>query len=246
MFELVAYTFKVLPGCLLFIIVYLLIPKDKAVGFKIALLIMGFVLLRDAMTPMGFWQLGLTDSVLWVRFIDEPFILLGLGFTSILLTIGIVLANPKMRDWLSWSGDSTGKSIIVGIIGSFAVSLPLLFMYRFVPLSERGGEVATILLIPLLWMTIAGNFMEEVLFRGYLQGYFGRFVGKYRAAFLSGLMFAAGHTFLATTVTGLGWPILVFTLYEGIICALVRIKHGMIGSTLTHGLAIFFLAAGFV
>lgn len=38
--------------------------------------------------------------------------------------------------------------------------------------------------------------------------------------------------------------ILVFTLYEGVICAIVAMKQGVIASTLTHGLAVFILASG--
>lgn len=244
MIDMFEYTIRILPGCLLLTIIYLLIPKNKATIFRISLLIMGFILVRDTMTPMGFWQLGLTEQALWVRFIHDHFILLGLGIVSILLTVGIVYANPEMKSFLKWNGDSTIKSILAGIVGSFLVIFPFLLMYSFVDLSERGGEMAISLLFPLLFMALAGNFMEEVLFRGYLQGYFEEITGTYQAALLSGLMFAAGHVFLATSVTDLGWPILVFTLYEGLICAFVRIKYGIIGSTLTHGLTIFLLSSG--
>ncbi|GIQ69065.1 hypothetical protein XYCOK13_18890 [Xylanibacillus composti] len=86
--------------------------------------------------------------------------------------------------------------------------------------------------------------MEEVLFRGYVQGYLEQRTGMWRAAILSGLFFASGHIFLSATVTDLGIMVLVFTLYEGIVCSIVRMKHGIIAATLTHGLAIFALASG--
>ncbi len=244
MIDMLEYTLRILPGCLLIAMVYLLIPKDKATAFKISLLIFGFILIRDAMTPMGFWVLGLTKHVLWVRFIHDGWVLLGMGVSSLLLTVGVIYTNPTMKSFLKWKGASAGKSILVGIIGALGVVFPIWWMYFFVDVSERGGEVATSLLLPLLFMALAGNFMEEVLFRGYLQGYFEEIMGTYQAAVLSGLMFAAGHAFLATTVTDLGWPILAFTFYEGIICAFVRVKHGIIGSTFTHGLAIFLLSSG--
>ena len=53
-----------------------------------------------------------------------------------------------------------------------------------------------------------------------------------------------GHIFLAVTVTDLGIAVILFTLYEGIICAVVRKNHGVIAATITHGMTIFILASG--
>jgi hypothetical protein len=52
--------------------------------------------------------------------------------------------------------------------------------------------------------------------------------------------------FSVRTVTDLGIPVPVFTLYEGIVCGPVRMKHGVAASALTHGLAIFLISAGLV
>ncbi len=82
-----------------------------------------------------------------------------------------------------------------------------------------------------------------MLFRGLLQGYLER-SGPVRAALLSAVMFAACHAYLASTVTDLGWPLLAFTLYEGLICAFLRLRYGVLPAALAHGLAIFLLAAG--
>ncbi|MEO3892688.1 hypothetical protein [Nonomuraea sp. B5E05] len=38
---------------------------------RILTLIFGFVLIRDAMTPLGFWRLGATGGVPWLRFTDQ-------------------------------------------------------------------------------------------------------------------------------------------------------------------------------
>ena len=45
-------------------------------------------------------------------------------------------------------------------------------------------------------------------------------------------------------VTDVGWPLIGFVLLEGVVCGLVRLRGGIVGSTITHGLAIFFLASG--
>lgn len=114
------------------------------------------------------------------------------------------------------------------------------------PVDQRGVVVFYVLLLPLLTLALLGNFMEEVLFRGYIQGYLERRTSMWRAALLSGLLFAVGHVFLSATVTDLGIMVIVFTLYEGVVCGIVRMKHGIIAATLTHGLTIFVLASGIV
>lgn len=216
------------------------------IEYKIFLLIMGFILIRDAMTPMGFWQFGLTNSVVRLRFTDDQFILLGLSTVSLILTLVIVYVNRSMKHFLYWRGRSLIQSILAGLVGSFVVLVPFLFLYQYIDISIRGGLVVTSLLLPLLLMSLVGNFMEEVLFRGYLQGYFQKSMENWRAIILSGLFFSAGHIFLASTITDLGVAILLFTLYEGLTCAFVRMKYGILSSTLTHGLTIFVLSSGLI
>ena len=85
---------------------------------------------------------------------------------------------------------------------------------------------------------------EEVFFRGYLQGRLEQAMPAMRAALLSAVLFAACHAFLATTVTDVGWPLLAFTLWEGLICAFLRLRWGVIPAAIAHGLAIFLLSSG--
>ncbi|WP_017255798.1 CPBP family intramembrane glutamic endopeptidase, partial [Pseudomonas tolaasii] len=84
--------------------------------------------------------------------------------------------------------------------------------------------------------------LEEVLFRGFLQGYLEQQVSPLRAALISGVAFAACHTFLALSVTQLGWPVLLFTLIEGLACGLVRMRYGVLPAIITHGTAILLIA----
>jgi hypothetical protein len=49
-----------------------------------------------------------------------------------------------------------------------------------------------------------------------------------------------------TLVTGAGYPLLLFTLWEGIIAGLVGARGGALPATLTHGLAIFLLSSGLI
>ena len=56
--------------------------------------------------------------------------------------------------------------------------------------------------------------------------------------------FAFGHVPLATSVTDVGAPLLVFTAYEGLICAQLYRRVGWVGSAVAHGGGIFLLASG--
>ena len=113
-------------------------------------------------------------------------------------------------------------------------------------MDERGGNVALATVPVILLFCLCGNLLEEALFRGFLQGRLERVTTGARAAILSGLLFAVCHVFLAVTVTDVGWPLLVFTAWEGLICAWLRLRFGLIPAVITHGLAIALLTGGLV
>lgn len=74
------YSIGLFPGLLLIALFYALIPKEYRL-FKVVILIFGFILMRDAMTPIGLWTFGIEGNVMWLRFIEDAFILLTLAFT---------------------------------------------------------------------------------------------------------------------------------------------------------------------
>ncbi|NWE37823.1 CPBP family intramembrane metalloprotease, partial [Pseudomonas gingeri] len=39
-----------------------------------------------------------------------------------------------------------------------------------------------------------------------------------------------------------GWPVLAFTLIEGLACGGVRMRYGVVAATATHGTAILLIA----
>ena len=91
-----------------------------------------------------------------------------------------------------------------------------------------------------------GNLFEEALFRGYVYGQLAQWMPPIRAGIASGVVFSFCHVYLATTVTGVGYPLLVFTLWEGVIAGVVGAKGGVIPATVTHGGAIFLLSSGLI
>ncbi|MFB3802764.1 type II CAAX prenyl endopeptidase Rce1 family protein [Pseudomonas sp. K1(2024)] len=62
-----------------------------------------------------------------------------------------------------------------------------------------------------------------------------------RAALCSAVAFSACHVYLAFMLTQAGWPIILFTLVEGLVCAQVRLWWGTVPAVLAHGTAIALL-----
>ncbi|MEV4902827.1 CPBP family intramembrane glutamic endopeptidase [Citricoccus sp. NPDC055426] len=206
---------------------------------------------------------------LWLRFTDDPLALLVMAVASLALVAAILWACRDLRWTVLWTGRRWWASVLVGLLGAALIVLPFLLLYGtlgewipavhsvapaltmpVVPVDNRGGAVAGGVLVVLALFALCGNLAEEVLFRGFLQAHLedqlpGR-TGRWRAALLSALIFAAGHLFLAYNLTGLGWPILAFTALEGLVCAVIALRHGVLGATVAHAGAIFLLASGLV
>lgn len=150
----------------------------------------------------------------------------------------------ELRALVVWGELRSWKTYVIGVAAGVLVALPFIALGFDTPLEQRGGAVTVALLPALFLMAFAGNFLEELIFRGFLQSYFAKHMANIRAALLSGVTFAAAHVFLASTVTDLGWPILLFVAIEGMVCAFIYRSFGLISATLVHGTAIFLLAAG--
>lgn len=244
--ELVELTVRVLPGMIVFAGCLALFRGVSEPLIRISILILGFVLLRDTMTPVGIWRFGSVGGVVpWARFVDDAPTLVLLALATVAVVAAMMSADRRLRDLVRWGSPRPGP-LLLGVAGGLLAAAPVLAVSTFWPLSERGGPVATGLLPALLFLALAGNLLEEVLFRGFLQGRLEQLVSPIRAAALSAVLFAACHTFLATSVTDVGWPLLLFTLYEGAICALLRTRYGVLASTLAHATAIFCLTSGMV
>lgn len=240
--ELLDYFLRIAPGLLLISATFLLLPAKQLLT-RIFLLILGFILMRDAMTPVGYWSFGITEQAIWLRFSSDGWLLAVLATLS-LGTCLLLLCVDDLRKLVQWGHLASPTPYAVGVVAGAAVALPFLVLAQPIDIGLRGGDVALTLLPALLYMSLAGNFLEELLFRGFFQSHLASQIDSTRAAIISGLMFATAHVFLASTVTNLGWPLLVFVTFEGLVCAFVYKRYGLVSSTLTHGTAIFLLASG--
>jgi uncharacterized protein len=210
---------------------------------RIVLYMALFVLLRDAMTPLGLWRFG-TQGFFWIRLSDDPLILLAFAASCAGMVLLIYSFDRANRPLLQWTRGNVPLGLLVGMAGTILVVLPLAIVYRFVPIESRGGPIPLAHLPAILCFALLGNLLEEAIFRGYVYGDLVRTRTPTQAGIASGFVFAFCHIYLATTVTSIGYPLLVFTLWEGIIAGLVASRHGVLASTATHGGAIFLLSSG--
>lgn len=243
----VQYLLMLLPGLVLATVLFLFLRKAHPV-FHLFLFITVFIFTRDAMTPMGLWSIG-NESFLWIRFIEDPIILIVLSLSSIGFVFLMQILSPELAERLKWFEGNKVRGLLIGVAGAFIAALPLLLVYTFgMSIENRGGSVPLQLLPYILFLTLSGNLYEEVLFRGYLYGWL---TGKEKmkpviAALVSGVFFSFGHVFLAYNVTDVGISILVFALWEGCLAGLVRSRYGVIPAVMTHGLAVFLLTSGLI
>lgn len=236
------YLGRILPGLILMALVFWAL-KPQA-NLRIIIYITLFILLRDALTPLGLWKIGKTDGAFWIRLSTDPVFLILFGLCSLLIIMGLFTFDRENRQYLIWFKKNKSIGLILGLIGGMAVVLPYFILYRRIGIEQRGGTVDTALLIPILIFALLGNLFEEGLFRGYVLGYLQHKQNRLLAGIASGIVFAFCHIFLAITVTNVGFPLLLFALWEGVITGLVGAEYGTIPSTLCHGGAVFLLSSG--
>jgi len=229
-----SYNMRMAPGFLAFALCLVLLPR-AAIGTRIALYIAIFILIRDAMTPTGLWSF----DDLRISFFNSPALLATLGMSSALGVALIVVVERDMRPLLVWRKGSLISGGAVGLGAGLVIGLGAASLSGFSPML---WDFAPGFILSLIILVYGGNLLEEVLFRGYLQGRLETYVTPVRAALLSGLIFAACHSYLAITVTNGGWPILAFTAIEGIACGFVRMRYGIWAAALTHGTAILLVS----
>lgn len=133
---LINYVAIFLPGALLGLTVLMLLPK-KEVGIRMFIYIMLFILIRDTMTPLRFWSFR--DGFFWVRFAENPGLLIAIGLGSALTVFVINFFENDLSVLLVWNCNNIVRSVLAGLAGAFIIILPLIAVYSSVPMDNRGG-----------------------------------------------------------------------------------------------------------
>ncbi len=197
------------------------------------------------MTPLGLWSFG-TQGFFWIRLYDNWAFLVVFGIACLGLSLGLYWLDRENQSLLQWTKGRLSFGLLWGIFGAVIVVVPLIVIYQYTPIELRGGPVPFLRVPAILVFAFLGNLLEETLFRGYVYGELAQRMAPINAAISSGIVFAFCHIYLAITVTDVGYPLLVFTLWEGIIAGVIRAKSGILPATLTHGGAIFLLSSGLI
>jgi uncharacterized protein len=240
--EIIAkYLLRVAPGLVLAAMVLALIRQSPRLRIVVYLAL--FVLLRDAMTPLGLWSFG-TEGFFWIRLTNDPAFLVIFGVSCLGMSLGLYFLDRDNQSLVRWTRGKSLLGVLGGLAAAVVVVAPCFALYRYTSIESRGGAVPSGAIPAILLFAFLGNLLEELLFRGYVLGWLSEKMSPIRAGLASGVVFAFCHIYLASTVTNIGYPLLVFTLWEGMIAGVVGAKAGVLPSTLTHGGAIFLLSSG--
>lgn len=242
--QIIEYIIRVTPALILIAGAFFLLKPQKQV--RVVFYIFAFILFRDALTPSELWTLGITSGLPWIRLVPSHVFLIGMGLTSLTLVLLLIKFDKENSKEIIFFKTKIFRSIIIAIGSLFLLVLPFIIIYSYTDIAQRGGIVSNEFIVSILVFALLGNFLEELLFRGFLYNILTTKHKPIVAGVLSGLVFAMCHVFLATTVTSVGLPILLFILWEGIICGVIGSKYGIIPATIVHGGAIFFLTSGLI
>lgn len=244
--DLVGYLLRIAPAMVVVIALYVMLRGKQALPLRIMVVVIGFLIVRDTLILFQVWGYGLGDGWLpYVRFVNEPLLVVGFAVGVLVVTALLVLIERDGRSllhWITWRW----WSLLWAFGGGAVIAGALIIAYLFVPLADRGGAVPADMLWPLVAIAIFGNLTEDVLVRGYFQGWVATVASPVRAAIASGLFYALGHVFIATQIMHGAWPILVFALFDGLVCAFVRMKAGLLPAAVSHGMGIAVLATGLI
>ena len=237
------------------------VVENPRAPLRLALHLLLFILLRDAMTPAGIWKIGpppgASDNWLFIsiRFTSCASALIIAASTCLMSCVAIHIYEPLAANVI-WRPKTASLAACIGygLVGAVVIAMPFaLLMRSTTPTSSQSvvEPVSPELFIPLAIITFISNAWEELLFRGLLQSYLEGPAGfsRTRAAVASGLAFTACHVVLASAVTSVGTPLLLFTMYEGIIAGLLRDGQlcgpgGVLTATIAHGGGIWLLSSG--
>lgn len=240
---LLAYLSRTAPAIMMIAATFVFLRPAKHV--RVLLYLLTFVLLRDALTPLSLWRFGVTEGVPWIRFFPSHLFLAGMALSSLVAVVLLVLLDrDNSRDVVFIRKGQALQGWLAALSGLAVLLAPFLILYQRVGIPERGGGVDSRWLGSILAFALMGNLLEELLFRGYVYNLLRKKDPDLRAGVATGFVFCLCHVFLATTVTPVGAPLLLFTLWEGVICGIVGARYGVLPATLVHGGGIFVLASG--
>lgn len=237
------YAVRITPAVFVIAIVFVLLRPAR--HGRVLFYILTFILVRDALTPSSLWDFGVTGGVPWLRLFPSHFFLISMGLSSLVIVLLLVrFDRENSREVVFFRNHQVIRGGAAALVGLAVLLAPFVVSYQTIAIEDRGGWVDGSLIGSILLFALFGNLLEELLFRGYVYNFLKKKEVDLKAGVTTGFVFCLCHVFLATTVTSVGVPLLLFTLWEGVICGIVGAKYGVLPATFVHGGAIFTLASG--
>ena len=123
--DLLTYLLRITPGLTLVTGCLLLVRRQRDPLLSIVVLILGFILIRDAMTPLGPWRLGTVGGVVpRLRFTTDTTLLAALGVATLVLTAVVLASDQRLRALIPRQRPDLA-AIGLGIAGAAAAAVPL-------------------------------------------------------------------------------------------------------------------------
>jgi len=119
------YLLRLAPALAVALLVFLFI-KPKAFE-RIVLYLALFILLRDAMTPLGLWSFG-SRGFFWIRINNDALFLLLFGLSSAGLAAALYFFDRENRWLMRFFRRNRTAGIVVGAAGALAVEEPLMLI----------------------------------------------------------------------------------------------------------------------
>lgn len=131
---LINYASHVAPGLVLFGVWFALTPRALT-AMRILILLAAFVLMRDAMTPLGLWVLS---REVQVAFSANAFVLAVLGGLSVLLIMLLARIAPQLWRLVRWTIGNPVVGLGVGLVVGCLIGVPLR-VYQGIEASDIHG-----------------------------------------------------------------------------------------------------------
>src|SRR5437764_1607248 len=108
------YLARVAPGLLLAAAMLVLLRREPRLRIVVYLAL--FVLLRDAMTPLGLWSFG-SEGYFWIRLSNDPLFLVASGVMSLGMCLALYFLDRDNQSLLRWTRGSVPVGLSLGVSG---------------------------------------------------------------------------------------------------------------------------------
>lgn len=226
-------------ACPFLLVMFLLykLAARKNVIWKIVIIIGCFVVIRTLLFYEQVWWIQDEHGKLLIDFTSDTWLLITLSLIGILIVVGCFLFQMKLNLYVKWASDSVIKSIIFGLISSIFLISPMLLWNFYTLWPLRTVESAS-LLVSVAAFIIIDKFIEELVFRGYLQGYLDRFYSPLKSNILTTSVYSLSHLLILIIMGQHFLFVFVYSIFAGFIFSGLRNRYGIVSSALANGVSI--------